>query len=57
MVSFLPHVQNCFRFVYIYIYKNDIPRDLSNNHSYLYVDDTSIFYQHNDVMEIVSIYL
>ena len=34
------------------LYINDIPQALSGSHTYLYVGDTRIFYQHKYVMEI-----
>ena len=49
MVSFLPHLQNCFRFVYIYI-------KMIFHETCQITIHASIFYQHNEVMEIVSIY-
>ena len=33
---------------------NDIPQTLSDSLTYLYVEDTSIFYQHKSVAEIKS---
>ena len=33
-------------------YINDIPQALSDSHTYLYANDTNIFYQHKDVTEI-----
>lgn len=33
------------------LYINDIPRALPNGHTYLYADDTRIFYQHKDISE------
>ena len=37
----------------LYIY--DISQALLDSHTYLYVDDTSIFYQHKDVAEIENV--
>ena len=37
------------------LYINDIPQALSNTHTYLYADDTSIFCQHENVTEIENI--
>ena len=37
------------------LYINDIPQALSNTHTYLYVDDISIFCQHKDVTEIENV--
>ena len=37
------------------LYINGIPEALSNTHTYLYADDTSIFCQHKDVMEIENV--
>ena len=37
------------------LYINDIPKALSNIHTYLYVDDTSIFCQCKDVTEIENV--
>ena len=34
---------------------NDISQAMSNTDTYLYVDDTSIFYQHKDVTEIKNV--
>ena len=34
------------------LYVNDLPQALSNTHTYLYADGTSIFCQHKDIMEI-----
>ena len=34
------------------LYINDILQALSNTHTYLYADDTSIFCQHKDVMKM-----
>ena len=36
------------------IYVNDLPQSLSDTGSYLYADDTCIFYQHEDVKKIVN---
>ena len=38
------------------LYINDIPEALSNTHTYLYADDTSIFCQHKDVTEIENVF-
>ena len=38
--------------LFFLLYINDIPQALSGSHTYLYVDDTSIFYQHKYVVEI-----
>ena len=35
------------------LYVNDLPQSLSNAGSYLYADDTYIYYQHEDVKKIV----
>ena len=35
---------------------NDIPKTLSHSHTYLYGDDTSIFYQHMNVLEIENVF-
>ena len=37
------------------LYINDIPQTLSNIHTYLYADHTSIFCQHKDVTEIENV--
>ena len=37
------------------LYTIDIPQALSNHHTYLNADDTSIFHQHRKVMEIENI--
>ena len=37
--------------LHFFVYKNDIPQALSNDHMYLHADDTSIIYQHNEVAE------
>ena len=37
------------------VHINDISQALSNTHTYLYADDTSIFCQHKDVMEIENV--
>ena len=37
------------------LYLNDLPRSLSDAGSYLYADDTCIFYQHEDVKKIENI--
>ena len=37
------------------LYINDIPQALSNTHTYLYADETSIFCQHKDVTEIKNV--
>ena len=37
------------------LYINDIPQALLNTHTYLYADDTSIFCQHKDVIEIENV--
>ena len=37
------------------LYINDIPQALSDIHTYLYADDTSIFYKHKDVEEIENV--
>ena len=37
------------------LYINDIPQVLSDTHTYLYADDTSIFYQQKDVAEIGNV--
>ena len=37
------------------LYTNDIPQALSDSHTYLYVDNTSIFYQHKDFAEIENV--
>ena len=37
------------------LYINDIPQALLNTHMYLYADDTSIFCQHKDVIEIENV--
>ena len=37
------------------LYINDIPQALSNTHTYLYVDDTSISCQHKDATEIENV--
>ena len=34
---------------------NDIPQALSDSHTYLYANNTSIFYQHKDVAEIENV--
>ena len=34
------------------LYVNDIPQSLSEADSYLYVEDTCIFYEHKDVNKI-----
>ena len=38
------------------LYINDIPQALSNTHTYLYADDTSIFCQHKDVTKIENVF-
>ena len=38
------------------LYINDIPQALSNTHTYLYADATSIFCQHKDVTEIENVW-
>ena len=35
------------------LYINDIPQALSDSHTYMYTGDTSIFYQHKHVAEVV----
>ena len=37
------------------LYINYIPQALSDSHTYLYVDDTSIFYQQKDVTKIENV--
>ena len=37
------------------LHRNDISKTLSNTHTYLYADDTSIFCQHKDVTEIENV--
>ena len=37
------------------LYVNDLPQSLSNPGSYLYADDTCIFYQHEDVKKIENV--
>ena len=37
------------------LYINDIPQTLSDSHTYLTADDTSIFYQHKHLAEIESV--
>ena len=37
------------------LYVNDIPQALSDCHTCLYADDSSIFYQHKDVAEIENV--
>ena len=37
------------------LYINDIPQALLNTHTYLYADDTSIFCQHKNVIEIENV--
>ena len=37
------------------VYKNDTLQALSDSHTYLYLGNTSIFYQHNNVMEIQNV--
>ena len=37
------------------LYVNDRPQSLSNAGSYLYADDTCIFYQHEDVKKIENV--
>ena len=34
------------------LYVNDLPRSLSDAGSYLYADDTSIFYEHEEVKKL-----
>ena len=41
--------------LFFLLYINDIPQALPNTHTYLYVDDTSVFCQHKDVTEIENI--
>ena len=38
------------------LYINGITQALSDSHTYLHVDDTSIFYQHEDVAEIENVF-
>ena len=37
------------------LYINDIPQALPDSDTYLYVDDTSIFYQYKDIAEIENV--
>ena len=37
------------------LYVNDLPQSLSDAGSYLYADDTCIFYQHEDVKKIENV--
>ena len=37
------------------LYVNDLPQSFSNTGSYLYADDTCIFYQHEDVKKIENV--
>ena len=37
------------------LYVNDLPQSLSDTGSYLYADDTCIFYQHEDVKKIENV--
>ena len=37
------------------LYINYIPKALSDSHTYLHVDDTSIFYQHKDFIKIKNV--
>ena len=37
------------------LYINDIPQALSDSRTYLYADDTSIFYQHKGVARIENV--
>ena len=39
----------------VFAIHNDIPQALSNTHTYLYANDTSIFCQHKDVTEIENV--
>ena len=40
---------------YILLYINDTPQARSDSHTYLYGDNTSMFYQHKEVAEIENI--
>ena len=40
--------------IFFLLYVNDLPQSLSDTGSYLYADDTCIFYQHEDVKKIVN---
>ena len=37
------------------LYVNDLPQSLSDKGSYLYADDTCIFYQHEDIKKIENV--
>ena len=37
------------------LYVNDLPQSLSDAGSYLYVDDTCVYYQHEDVKEVEDV--
>ena len=39
------------------LYINDVPNALSKSNTYLYADDTGIFYQHKDIAEIEGVYI
>ena len=42
-------------FLLFLLYVIDIPQTLSDSHTYLLADDTSIYYQHKDVVEIGNV--
>ena len=53
--KFINKCPTFFAYLWFLLYISGIPQALSNSQKYLYTEDTSILYQHKDIMETENV--